>query len=390
MSPTRDPALVAEAHALRDACAPFPTLASLHADARWPAWSQRLQALLATTRHHAGPASPAPTTHDTVRVVHWNIEHGNRHEAIAEALATHEALRDADLVTLNEVDLGMARSGNRDVAGELATRLGHHGVWAPLFLEGTRGRDDDALTAVAEANHESLFGLALLSRWPIGDVRVLPLPGPEHALFDRERMLGRFVALVAEVRHPVTPFVAVTAHLEVHRTRAHRAAQMALVLATLADEARPVVLTGDWNTHTFDRGTPGAVLSAAGSLLTWPEHALRERFTRPDRGPHAEPLFAELARAGFVWDAHHDATPTLNMRFSRLGEVHAMPAPLRAFVEHGLTRAERRARLRLDWIATRGFAPTDPAPRTVPGLDGPGLASDHAPITATLRPTPAR
>lgn len=385
MSTPRDTARVTEAHALRDAFAAFPTLAALHAAPEWPAWSARLATLLDHVRRHEGTCTSGDRAADTIRVVHWNIEHGNRFEAIAEALATHPALADADLVTLNEVDLGMARSGNRDVAGELAARLGRHGVWAPLFLEGTRGRDDDALTAVAEDNRESLFGLAVLSRWPLGEVRVRALPGPEHALFDRERMVGRFVALFVEVRHPVTPFVAVTAHLEVHRTRAHRAAQMRLVLEALAHETRPVVLSGDWNTHTFDRGTPNAVLSAAWPLLAWPERALAERFTHPDRGPHAEPLFADLAAAGFVWAPHHDGAPTLHMRFARLGEVHTMPAPLRAFVTRGMRRAERRARLRLDWIATRGFAALPNTAATVSGLDGPGRASDHAPIITTLR-----
>ncbi len=386
----RDPALVSEARALRAAFADFPTLAALHAAPRWPEWAARLEALLATTRRHdAGTDSPTPSD-DTIHVAHWNVEHGNRFEAIAEALTTHPRLAAADVLTLNEVDLGMARSGNRDVAGELARQRGLHAVWAPLFLEGTRGRDDDALTAVADDNHESLFGLAVLSRWPLGPARVQPLPGPARELFDRERMLGRFVALHVEVQHPVTPFVVATAHLEVHRTRAHRAQQMREVLATLAPESRPIVLTGDWNTHTFDRGTPGAVLAASSALLAWPGPALEQRFTRPDRGPHAEPLFAELARAGFAWEPHHDAAPTLQMRFSRLGEVHAMPAPLRAFVSRGLRRAERRARLRLDWIATRGFTAVAPGPCTVTGLDGPGRASDHAPILTALRPTAPR
>src|SRR5437764_533574 len=131
-----------------------------------------------------------------VRVAQWNIEHGNRCEAIARASRSQAALAAADLVTLNEVDLGMARSGNRDVAAELCVRLGMHAAWAAMFLESTRGRDDDSLTALASDNAESLFGLALLSRWPIAAARLVTLPGPERTLFERERMTGRFVALV--------------------------------------------------------------------------------------------------------------------------------------------------------------------------------------------------
>ena len=381
-TPARDPALTAEAHALCAAFEPFATLAALHAAPEWPAWSARLGALLAHVRHTRADAPPPSPSSRTVRLVQWNIEHGNRFVAVQDALAAHPALAGADLVTLNEVDLGMARSGNRDVAGELASALGLHAVWAPLFLESTRGRDDDALTAVPDDNRESLFGLALLSRWPLANVRLVPLPGPEQALFERERMLGRFSALVAEVAHPVTPFVAVTVHLEVHRTRAHRATQMRLLLEALASETRPVVLSGDWNTHTFDRGERGAVASAAWPLLAWPGGMLARRFSRPDRGSHREPLFDALRAARFEWESYCDGATTLGMRFSRLGEVHALPGPLRALATRGLTWAERRARLRLDWIATRGMKPESGV--TLHGLDGPGHASDHAPITATF------
>lgn len=380
--PTRDPALTAEAHALREAFATFATLAALHAAPEWPRWSARLERLLSQVRQTPAATREPREASRTLRVVHWNIEHGNRFEALRAALTSHDALRDADLVTLNEVDLGMARSGNRDVAAELAQALGMHAVWAPMLLESTRGRDDDALTAVPEDNRESLFGLALLSRFPITNVRLVRLPGPAETLFERERMVGGFVAIVADIAHPVSPYVAVTVHLEVHRTRDHRAHQMRLLLEALSGETRPVVLAGDWNTHTFDRGTRFAVLSAAWPLLAWPGGVLARRFRRPDRGAHAESLFVPLAQHGFAWEPYCDGEPTLGMRFSRLGEVHALPAPLRALVTRGLTWAERRAQLRLDWIATRGCTPR--AGTTVRGLDGPGRASDHAPITATL------
>jgi endonuclease/exonuclease/phosphatase family metal-dependent hydrolase len=375
----------AEAHALRAAFLRHATLASLHADPAWPGLEARLAALLTPIRawspvsnHHA------PRANGRIRVVHWNLEHGNRFDAIAQALGTHPALVGADLVTLNEVDLGMARSGNRDVARELAARLGLHAAWAALFLEGTRGRDDDGLTALPHDNTESLFGLAILSRWPVTAARLVPLPGPERLLFERERMTGRFVALVCEIAHPTHPFVAVTVHLEVHRTRAHRAAQMRRVLEALAGESRPVVLAGDWNTHTFDRGDAHTTIEAAVALLAWPGRSLAARLTQPDRGSHRESVFDELSSAGFHWQRYVDRSPTLGLRFERLGEVHSLPRPLRAIASRGLAWAERRARLKLDWIAARGFHHDAGSGETIVGLDGPGRASDHAPIVATL------
>lgn len=369
-TPPRDPARVAEAHALREALAPFSTLAELHAAPGWPGIAARIAALLDGVHLHPHP-SPRPVTGDVrrLRVAHWNIEHGNQFEAIARTCERRPELAAADVLTLNEVDLGMARSGNRDVAAELGARLGMHAAWAAMFLESTRGRDDDALHAVAGDNEESLFGLAILSRWPITATRLVPLPGPERTLFERERMTGRFVALACDIAHPVRPFTAVTVHLEVHRTRAHRAAQMRQLLAALAPEPRPVLLSGDFNSHTFDRGVRFSVVSAAWALLAWPRRTLAARLTRPDRGAWHEPMFDELRAAGFAWERYHDAAPTLSVRFSRLGEVHAMPAPLRRFVERGLRWAERRAQLRLDWITARGFRHEAGSGATLEDLD---------------------
>jgi endonuclease/exonuclease/phosphatase (EEP) superfamily protein YafD len=160
---------------------------------------------------------------------------------------------------------------------------------------------------------------------------------------------------------------------------------MRRVLAALAGETLPALLTGDWNTHTFDRGERFATIEAATALLAWPGRALTARLLRPDRGSHREPVFDELERAGFQWERYADGSPTLGLRFERLGEVRALPGPLRAIASRGLAWAERRARLRLDWIAARGFDDETGRGETVVGLDGPGRASDHAPIVAELR-----
>jgi endonuclease/exonuclease/phosphatase family metal-dependent hydrolase len=380
---TRDPALVSESRALRRALERYPTLAALRASAEWPALGARLDRQLSLVRRHEPRTPPAPPRDPTrLGVAHWNIEHGNRYEQIEAALRSNEALARADLVTLNEVDLGMARSGNRDVAADLAAALGLHGVWAPLLLETTPGRDDDARTAAGRENEEALFGLAVLSRFPIGAVRVIELPSPWTVQFDLERMYGRHIALVAEIERPGAPFVAVATHLEVHRTRAHRATQMRLLLEALRDERRPIVIAGDFNTHTFDRGLWHSPLAGAIALLLWPGRALERRLRHPDRGLHREPLFDELRRAGFEWERFSDFEPTLDLRFERLGEMHSLPGPLRSIARRVLEWAERRGRLRLDWIAARGFGGGGGA--TLRGLDGPGRASDHAPIVAVI------
>jgi endonuclease/exonuclease/phosphatase family metal-dependent hydrolase len=379
----RDPHLLAECAALQRAIAPFPTLAVLRHSPEWPALEARLARVLETLRRHEPAAPPRPPRDPArVRLVQWNIEHGNRYPAIEEALREHPELRDADVVSLNEVDLGMARAGNRDVAGDLARAIGLHGIWTALFLETTAGRDEDPLHAGGAPNHEGLFGIALLSRWPIGELRRVELPSPEEVQFNHERMLGRHVALIATIERPGAPFVMVTVHLEVHRTRAYRARQMRILLDALAEEKRPTVLAGDLNSHTFDRGRPWDPLFGAAVLTLTPAEALERRLLHPDKGPTREPAFDALRAAGFEWEPFVDHAPTLALRLGRLGETHALFGPLEGAMSGVLGWIERRAALRLDWVAGRGW--TGGSGRTVPELGRPGLASDHAPIVSEL------
>ncbi len=379
----RDPAFLAECRALTQVLAGFHTLKGLRRSPQGPELEARLQKVLHVVRHLT-PHHPPPDSNDPsgVRLVHWNIEHGNWYEQVEDALRNQVQLASADVLLLNEIDFGMARAGNRDVAADLVAALGLYGVWAPLFLETTAGRDDDLQMAAGRENAESLFGLAILSRWPFGEVRVVELPSPVHYQFDRERMYGRNIGLVAEIRRPQEPFVAVSTHLEVHRTRAHRAAQMDVLLDALRGESRPIVLAGDLNTHTFDRGRALDPWRAAIALLTWSSRRLGKRLLDPERGPMREGLFDALREANFEWQRLNDRLPTLNLRFDRLDEARGALGWLAPFSRPVLSVAERRAKLRLDWFAARGWREMRGA--TVRGLNGPEKASDHAPLVARL------
>jgi len=376
---TRDPAFLAECRALVRELGTRPTLAALRSPPDGPALERRLGALLATIRRHVPAAAPAaPADGSRVRAVHWNIEHGNQYARVEEALRTDARLAGADIVTLCEVDLGMARAGNRDVAADLGAALGLHAVWAPLFLETTPGRHDDAASSGGRENQEALFGIAVLSRWPISDARIVELPSPTQYQFDVEGMYGRFIALAATIERPGAPFVAVAVHLEVHRTRRHRAAQVAALMEALRAGRHPVILGGDFNTHTFDRGRWLDPYRGALVFAAYPGPMLRRRLLWPERGGAREPLFDALGTAGFEWEQFNDRRPTLALRFTRVPEATGMLASpaARAF----LRWPERRALLKLDWFAGRGWSAG--RGETVTGLDGPGRASDHAPLIA--------
>src|SRR5262245_14352573 len=160
MDADRD-ALTGESRALQAALRRFPTRRAWLASAGGAALAARLERHLDVVRRFA-PAPPLlspaqaesdPRPHDgasgsaspdrsDLQVVQWNVLHGTRFEGLLRALQEEPALGGADLVALEETDLGLARSGNRDVAFELARALGMHAAWTPLFLEieGSRMR----------------------------------------------------------------------------------------------------------------------------------------------------------------------------------------------------------------------------------------------------------
>jgi len=153
-----------------------------------------------------------------------------------------------------------------------------------------------------------------------------------------------------------------------------------VLLEALRGETRPIVLGGDFNSHTFDRGRRWDPLRGAVALLLTPGPALARRLLHPDEGPARERAFDALAAHGFQWKSYVDFAPTLQLRFDRIDEARALPAWLTGPTEHVLDWAESRGKLRLDWFAGRGWR--GGRGLTVRGFNGPDLASDHAPIAA--------
>jgi len=209
-----------------------------------------LEEWLHAVRSGGPPATAAAEPAARVRLVQWNIQQGKAWDRILAAIEAEPRLREADLWTLNEVDIGMARSENRDVCRALADQLGMHWVFAANYLELTKGLGADRL-APGE-NQVGLHGCALFSRWPLLRASAAELPEcHDYFRFREEKRYGCRRVLWAIVAHPMGEFLLATTHLEVRNTPACRARQMAAALSALPD--LPGWFTGDWNTNTFHR-----------------------------------------------------------------------------------------------------------------------------------------
>lgn len=173
----------------------------------------------------AACATPEPAAPATLRILSYNIHHGEGVDGVfdLERLARLIVEQEPDLVALQEVDQGTARAGGVFQADELARLTG---------MEGRFGR------AIRYDGGE--YGEAALSRLPIQETVVLPLPAaPGHEL---RCALGLRVAPGGQ------PLLFLATHLDHTRDDADRVQQMRAILDALAEDPElPVILVGDLN-----------------------------------------------------------------------------------------------------------------------------------------------
>jgi endonuclease/exonuclease/phosphatase family metal-dependent hydrolase len=179
-----------------------------------------------------------------IRVVNWNINRGLRLPEITDFLASQQA----DLLTLQEVDLNARRTQRRNVAEEIARKLEMNYVFGHEFEELTQG------SRTSPAYH----GQATLSRWRFKNTRIIRFRSqsgfwrprwflPRTEPF-QERLGGR-IALVTELDVPGQVFAVFNLHLE---SRGDDDLRFSQLKEALDDAARyvtrvPTLVAGDLN-----------------------------------------------------------------------------------------------------------------------------------------------
>jgi endonuclease/exonuclease/phosphatase family metal-dependent hydrolase len=284
-----------------------------------------------------------------VRVVFWNIERGLEYEAVEAAFtdaekfarlldpakyppggARREAvlreaalLREADVIVLNEADWGLKRSDYRNVAADLADAVGMNYAYGVEFVEvdpvslGVEGFEEAAagaeraelreVASVDAARYKGLHGNAILSRFPLENVRLVPFrtqpydwyvrgkKGPSKLERGKEKagevVFGEKVSrqvrrggrtmLIADIVHPDLPggrATVVSTHLENRTQPKSRRRQLEELLAEIRDVPNAVVVAGDMNTSGRD-STPTSVgreiKKRLGSRSFWIKRGLK-------------------------------------------------------------------------------------------------------------------
>ena len=329
-----------------------------------------------------------------IRVLAWNIERGIVFDGIVEALRNHDDLKDKDLMLLTELDYGMARSGNRFVAREIAKELRLNYAFAPVYIALQKGSGVEA--AMEGENTKSIHGLAMFSKWPMRNVHAIPLPNGKDKMWGKEKRLGSLRALFADIDHPLSTFRAVTVHLDAHCSRAHRQMQMRLILDHLDSlPEMPTFIGGDWNSTTFNsQNSTRAIMGYWRRVFMGPKNVANNHLPHPERF-FEKPLFDMLERRGFNFrDLNNLGEGTLHYHVESIEKNTNLrdwvPQWCFPFIFWAANRVGGSVSGRLDWFAGKGLEPArGSSPMTVGGLlDSTGTPlSDHDAISVNLVPT---
>lgn len=114
----------------------------------------------------------------TIKVIGWNAERGTYWDRFYSLIREQEELKEPFVILMNEMDIGMARSGNVHTARRLALQLRMNYAYGVEFLELTRGTKAEQEATKGKRDALSLHGNAILSKCILGDAMILrdPLP----------------------------------------------------------------------------------------------------------------------------------------------------------------------------------------------------------------------
>ncbi|WP_158789858.1 endonuclease/exonuclease/phosphatase family protein [Granulicella sp. L46] len=309
-----------------------------------PALSEKLNTLLTTPfvnneAYFAGTRPLRPALNGvgpSLRLVQWNIERGmelddikllltdkkgflaKMHSEVAsgedtkkptdeEISAQIDLLQSADVIELNELDWGMKRTDYQAVVKELANALKMNWAYGVEFIEvdpkvlglqsfanvknETERKELETLFSVDKDRVLGMHGTAILSRYPLRDVKLVPFKYQAYDWYNAEKKYGALEAgkrksaslifgeaIVREVRRggrtnliatidvpelPEQKVTIIATHLENRTTPKGRVQQADELLDMIRPIRNPLIVAGDMNTT----GRDGTVLSIKSAVL---------------------------------------------------------------------------------------------------------------------------
>lgn len=235
---------------------------------------------------------------DEIVICAYNVERGHRLDAQLRALTNDPGMPSPDVLLISEADRYCSRTENRNVAREYARSLGMCYVYGVEFVELPRFWGPGG-----PVRHRCEHGNAIISRYPLGNVRMIRHRTArswnsswQRILRIGEPRLGGRMAISADVRMGEKLLRVYAVHFESgsrsdggHTADVYREGQVKELIEDASGVPHGVVIGGDMNTGRY--------------------------LNRLRAGPSAEPVTDALFDAGYE-DAHsflpasHRATST--------------------------------------------------------------------------------
>ncbi len=322
---------------------------------------------------------------NSFKAITWNIERGKNLESVLHILKTHSLLQNADFLFLTEVDWGMLRSGNKNIAAEIGKALNYHSYFAPSYYNLTQGHGSERIGL--GKNEEGLHGKALLSRFPLQNLRLIPMPNATDKLHSKEARIGQKRALIGEFHKNGSAIQLACVHLDAFSSPQTRTQQLRQVLQELSPHYFSL-LGGDWNTNTFN--TTRSLSLFKDILVTLVKPGPRRMVSKhfPEPNIHFDKhLFAALEQWGFDYESLNEkARGTFDLFFNdaELGKMaeDQYPRWMIHFIHKILKKLGGDISLKLDWFAGKNLKAIQKKVIPLKSLDySPHLRpSDHHPV----------
>lgn len=218
-----------------------------------PASLQKKEAHTTESLFEVGQAEKLTTLRDlgSEKIISFNIRYrsGDDLKELVRIFRQDKELGNPTIIGLQEVDRNKKRSGNANTAKFLAEQLGLYYAWAA--------------PPTAKATQEEETGVAILSVYPLNNVRriVLPHEGPDNR---------RRAAIGATVKIRDSYLRIYSAHAETRISMDKKKGQLRALLEDLAQEPEgiPVIIMGDLNTWQPNAGSETKKLFTNAGLTT--------------------------------------------------------------------------------------------------------------------------
>jgi endonuclease/exonuclease/phosphatase family metal-dependent hydrolase len=205
------------------------------------------------------PVEAAP---ETVRVVSFNVKLGLDVGKLARFIQENATLARADIFLIQEIESFPDEGASR--TRKLAERLRLNYVYAPARHQ---------LREEKNGTH----GLAILSRYPLQDLEILPLPFFKLRVRSRRR-----IALAATVVVPGGSLRLYNLHLDTRLNVQQRLVQLQPVVdAAQANASAPVIIGGDFNTNPFRWAWSSLPWFRSGQAVAVDKYLAEAGFTTP-------------------------------------------------------------------------------------------------------------